>query len=66
MMRALWVLVPVVITAPAFTQTPPSVPRAIALPDTMGANFPVADTLTGASGPTDYDFLVGTWTFTFQ
>jgi hypothetical protein len=36
------------------------------MPDTMGANFPVADTLIGTSEPADYDFLVGTWRFTFQ
>jgi len=41
-------------------------PRAISLPDTLGANFPVTDTLTGKSDPGDYDFLVGTWRFTFQ
>jgi hypothetical protein len=40
--------------------------RAIPLPDTVGANFPVTDTLTGRSGPADYDFLIGTWRFTFQ
>ena len=32
----------------------------------MGANFLVTDTVTGSSGPTDYDFLIGTWRFTFQ
>lgn len=53
-------------TAPALAQSPAPVPRAIALPDTMGANFSVADTLTATSGPDDYDFLVGTWRFTFQ
>ncbi len=42
------------------------VTRAIQLPDTMGANFPAADSLTGTSGPGDYDFLIGTWSFTFQ
>ena len=40
--------------------------RAIALPDTLGANFAVTDTLTGKSQPGDYDFLIGTWRFTFQ
>ena len=43
-----------------------SVPRAIPLPDTLGANVNVADTLTGTSAPGDYDFLVGMWRFTFQ
>src|SRR6185503_20835148 len=52
--------------APVFAQNQRSVPRAIALPDTMGANFAVADTLNGKSSPTDYDFLIGTWRFTFQ
>ena len=41
-------------------------PRAIQLPDTMGANFSVADTATGTSLPTDYDFLVGAWSFRFH
>ena len=56
----------VAISAPVIAQNPASVPRAIQLPDTLGANFDVADTLTGKSGPADYDFLVGTWRFTFQ
>ena len=51
---------------PAFLQGQQSVSRAIQLPDTLGANFAVTDTLTGTSGPADYDFLVGTWRFTFQ
>ena len=56
----------IVLAAPVAAQDPVSVPRAIPMPDTLGANFPVADTLTGTSGPADYDFLVGTWRFTFQ
>lgn len=52
--------------SPTVAQDQAPVPRAIPLPDTLGANFNVADTLTGRSGPTDYDFLVGTWRFTFQ
>jgi len=60
------VLMSIAIAAPALAQDQASVPRAIQMPDTMGANFPVADTLTGTSGPADYDFLVGTWRFTFQ
>ena len=68
MMRRLHsaVLVLIVTAAPALAQNEPSVPRAIPLPDTMGANFSVADTLTAKSGPADYDFMVGTWRFTFQ
>ena len=56
----------IVLAAPVAAQDPVSVPRAIPMPDTLGANFPVADTLTGTSGPADYDFLLGTWRFTFQ
>jgi hypothetical protein len=68
MMRLLQLaaLVSIVTVAPALAQGRGSVARAIALPDTMGANFPVTDTLTGKSGPADYDFLIGTWRFTFQ
>ncbi len=55
-----------VLAAPLAAQDPAPAPRAIPLPDTLGANFPVSDTLTGTSGPGDYDFLVGSWTFTFQ
>lgn len=68
MMRGLHhaLIVLIVTAAPVFAQVPQSAPRAILLPDTMGANFAVADTLTGTSGPTDYDFLIGTWRFTFQ
>jgi hypothetical protein len=56
----------ILITAAGFAQNPGSVPRAIPLPDTMGANFPVSDTLSGTSAPGDFDFLVGAWRFTFQ
>ncbi len=50
----------------ALAQNAPPPTRATWMPDTLGANFPVTDTLTGKSEPTDYDFLVGTWRFTFQ
>ena len=59
-------LLTIATVAPAFAQNQGSVPRVIVLPDTMGANFAVTDTLTGRSEPADYDFLLGTWTFTFQ
>ena len=67
-MRSLYfaVLASVAAGAPLLAQHQESVPRAIALPDTMGANFAVSDTLAGTSGPGDYDFLVGVWRFTFQ
>src|SRR5687768_10458535 len=68
MMRRLHLpsLVLILAAVPAFAQTQGSLPRAIPLPDTVGANFAVTDTLTGKSGPADYDFLIGTWRFTFQ
>lgn len=59
------VLLLALLAPPALAQAGP-VPRAIPLPDTLGANFPVTDTLTGTSAPGDYDFLVGMWRFTFQ
>ena len=67
-MRRLYLtaLISIVGTTPAAAQDQQPAPRAIALPDTMGANFPVTDTLSGKSGPADYDFMVGTWRFTFQ
>lgn len=40
--------------------------RVVPLPDTLGANVNVADSLTATSQPGDYDFLLGTWVFTFQ
>jgi len=40
--------------------------RAVALPDTLGANFAIADSATATSRPEDFDFLVGVWHFTFQ
>ncbi len=58
----IWLLV----ATPALAQPPQSVRRAIPLPDTSGANFAVADTLTARSDATDFDFLIGTWSFTFQ
>ena len=59
-------LVLIVLFAPARAQNQAAVPRAIPLPDTLGANFAVTDTLAGKSEPADYDFLLGTWRFTFQ
>lgn len=40
--------------------------RAIAFPDTLGANFAIADSARTLGSATDFDFLVGTWHFTFQ
>jgi hypothetical protein len=40
--------------------------RVIPLPDTLGANFPLADSATKTGSPADYDTLVGAWAFRFQ
>ena len=40
--------------------------RAIPLPDTLGANFPLADSAAKAGTPADYDPLLGSWHFRFQ
>lgn len=40
--------------------------REIPLPDTLGANFDIADTATKAGSPADYDAMIGSWEFRFQ
>ena len=40
--------------------------RAITFPDTLGANFAIADSARELGSATNFDFLVGTWRFTFQ
>ena len=40
--------------------------RAITFPDTLGANFEIADSARATSTPTDFDFLIGAWHFRFQ
>lgn len=40
--------------------------RAIALPDTNGANFSIADSAKGLGTPQDYDAVLGFWHFRFQ
>ncbi len=40
--------------------------RAVQLPDTMGADFSIADSASATSGPDDFDFLIGVWQFDFQ
>jgi len=50
----------------AAQQLPPPAPRAVQFPDTLGANFDVADSASAHGTPADFDFLVGLWTFRFQ
>jgi hypothetical protein len=41
-------------------------PHAIAMPDTLGADFSIADSATGTASLGDFDFLIGRWRFRFQ
>src|SRR3954453_17509867 len=50
----------------AGAQSPTPATRQIALPDTLGANFSVADSARGTASANDFDFLVGVWEFRFQ
>ncbi len=45
---------------------PPPSPRAVVFPDTLGAAFSIADSVSGHATAADFDFLVGIWEFTFQ
>lgn len=45
---------------------PSSIAREIPLPDTLGANFSIADTNTVVGKAADYDTLLGFWEFRFQ
>jgi hypothetical protein len=45
---------------------PPAAPRAFTFPDTLGAAFSVADSVSGKGTLQDFDFLVGLWEFRFQ
>jgi len=40
--------------------------RAIQMPDTLGANFSIGDSVNKSGTTADYDALVGTWEFRFQ
>jgi len=40
--------------------------REIPFPDTLGANFSIADTASAPGSPADYDVLLGFWEFRFQ
>src|SRR5258706_14399710 len=47
-------------------QSSPPAPRTIQFGDTAGANFAIADSATANGAPSDFDFLIGLWTFRFQ
>jgi hypothetical protein len=44
----------------------PAQSRVIPLPDTLGANFSIADSARRTGMPNDYDAVLGVWHFTFQ
>jgi hypothetical protein len=44
----------------------PAQTRVVALPDTLGANFAIADSARRTGTPDDYDAVLGVWHFTFQ
>jgi len=54
------------VTSAASAQAPATVTRQVTLPDTLGANFSIADSSRGTATPNDFDFLVGVWQFRFQ
>jgi hypothetical protein len=56
----------IVMATVASAQTQSAASRQIALPDTMGANFAIADSARLTGTPGDFDFLVGVWEFRFQ
>jgi hypothetical protein len=58
----------IVVSAPSRTVAQGVAPAGpvISLPDTLGANFPLADSATKTGSLADYNTLVGTWTFRFQ
>ena len=45
---------------------PNDVGREILLPDTLGANFAIGDSISKSGTLADYDALLGTWQFRFQ
>ena len=66
MRRSALALCALAASATLAAQNPPGGPRVIQLPDTMGANFSVADSATAPGSAADFDFLVGLWEFRFQ
>jgi hypothetical protein len=49
-----------------FAAVPQAQSRVIPLPDTLGANFAIADSLTVPGTQADYDAFLGMWHFRFQ
>jgi hypothetical protein len=50
----------------ACATTLPAQTRIVPLPDTLGANFAIADSARRTGTPEDYDAVLGVWHFTFQ
>jgi len=64
-MRPTTLLLVLLPCTPLAGQAPPKA-RTLTFSDTLGAGFEAADSARGASLPTDFDFLLGTWAFRFQ
>jgi hypothetical protein len=60
------VAIAIVVVATKTSTTSAQSKREIPLPDTLGANFDVADSASKSGAPTDYDALIGFWAFRFQ
>jgi hypothetical protein len=63
---SLWLAVAASASSRIVAQTAGPAGRVVSLSDTLGANFPLADSATKTGSLADYDSLVGTWTFRFQ
>jgi hypothetical protein len=56
----------VLATAVTWAGALPAQSRVVPLPDTLGANFSIADSARRQGTPEDYDAVLGVWHFTFQ
>lgn len=65
-MRKLSLVAVVALSGVVSAQTASAPAREIALPDTLGASFAIADSARLTGTPNDFDFLVGVWEFRFQ
>lgn len=63
---SLWLAIAASAPSRVVAQTAAPTGRVVPLADTLGANFSLADSATKSGSLTDYDSLVGTWTFRFQ
>ena len=60
---SLWLAIAASAPLRILAQTVAPAGRVVLLSDTLGANFPLADSVTKTGSLSDYDSLIGTWTF---